>query len=81
MTAFLEKEMEIVAIRPSIMRDIDVLLDFAETFDCEHLCSGNCRRVGCNCECGEWHIPVEDAAGRVRRYLKDVREAESKEQV
>lgn len=22
---------------------------------CEHLCSGNCRRVGCNCECGEFH--------------------------
>lgn len=25
---------------------------------CEHICSGNCRRVGCNCECGEWHEDV-----------------------
>lgn len=23
--------------------------------NCEHWCSGNCRRTGCNCECGEWH--------------------------
>ena len=22
---------------------------------CEHICSGNCRRAGCNCECGEFH--------------------------
>lgn len=22
---------------------------------CHHHCSSNCRRVGCNCECGEWH--------------------------
>lgn len=27
--------------------------------DCSHLCSGNCRRVGCNCECGEWHDKYE----------------------
>lgn len=24
--------------------------------DCEHMCSSNCRRVGCNCACGEWHL-------------------------
>ncbi len=23
--------------------------------NCEHMCSSNCRREGCNCECGEWH--------------------------
>lgn len=23
--------------------------------NCEHMCSGNCRREGCNCLCGEWH--------------------------
>jgi len=23
--------------------------------DCDHICTSNCRRVGCNCECGEWH--------------------------
>ena len=22
---------------------------------CDHVCSGNCRRVGCHCECGEFH--------------------------
>ena len=22
---------------------------------CYHQCSGNCRRVGCNCRCGEFH--------------------------
>lgn len=23
--------------------------------ECGHICSGDCRREGCNCECGEWH--------------------------
>ena len=23
--------------------------------DCTHICSGNCRREGCNCLCGEFH--------------------------
>jgi hypothetical protein len=22
---------------------------------CEHVCSGDCRRQGCNCDCGEFH--------------------------
>ena len=22
---------------------------------CDHLCTSNCRREGCNCECGEYH--------------------------
>lgn len=26
-----------------------------ETNYCDHICSGNCRREGCNCECGEFH--------------------------
>lgn len=26
---------------------------------CEHICSSNCRREGCNCECGEFHrVPL-----------------------
>lgn len=29
--------------------------------NCEHQCSGNCRRVGCNCECGEFHEYKERA--------------------
>lgn len=27
---------------------------------CDHMCSGNCRREGCNCECGEFHGYYED---------------------
>ena len=27
--------------------------------DCDHQCSGNCRKVGCNCLCGEWHDKYE----------------------
>ena len=23
--------------------------------ECFHNCTSNCRREGCNCECGEWH--------------------------
>lgn len=23
--------------------------------DCEHICSSNCRREGCNCLCAEYH--------------------------
>lgn len=34
----------------------EVQIDRGEGF-CYHQCSGNCRRVGCNCECGEFHIP------------------------
>lgn len=26
--------------------------------DCEHVCSSDCRREGCNCTCGEWHLTV-----------------------
>ena len=22
---------------------------------CEHMCTSNCRREGCNCNCGEYH--------------------------
>jgi len=66
--AFLEKEMEIVAIRPSIMRDIDTLLQFVQD-DSE--------------DKGDWLIfdKVRDAAARVEKYLRDVPEAEAKETV
>lgn len=30
---------------------------------CEHICLGNCRREGCNCECGEFHC---DPLGKCR---------------
>lgn len=28
---------------------------YAEIQQCEHQCTGNCRREGCNCACGEFH--------------------------
>ena len=26
---------------------------------CEHICSSDCRREGCNCSCGEFHKNYE----------------------
>lgn len=23
---------------------------------CQYICTSNCRREGCNCECGEYHL-------------------------
>ncbi len=34
----------------------DMLRGFVETLECEHQCTSNCRRVGCNCNCGEYHL-------------------------
>lgn len=31
-----------------------------ENIKCDHVCSGNCRREGCNCDCGEWHLTGEE---------------------
>lgn len=33
-----------------------MLNGFVETLDCEHQCTSECRRSGCNCDCGEYHI-------------------------
>lgn len=30
---------------------------------CEHQCTSNCRRIGCNCECGDYHIEVCEMCG------------------
>ena len=30
--------------------------------NCDHQCSGNCRRNGCNCNCGEYHLNDEEVA-------------------
>lgn len=32
---------------------------------CEHKCSGNCRRNGCNCKCGEYHCDTCNGTGIV----------------
>lgn len=37
--------------------------------DCDHQCISNCRRVGCNCLCGEFHEhyePMEEDVIRKR---------------
>lgn len=38
-------------------KDAEVMAE-AEREDeeaCDHICTSNCRRDGCNCKCGEWH--------------------------
>ncbi len=30
---------------------------------CGHQCLSNCRRVGCNCLCGEWHCDKCNGSG------------------
>ena len=35
---------------------MDMLESFAEALNCEHECSSNCRRNGCNCACGNNHF-------------------------
>ncbi len=27
--------------------------------NCRHECTSNCRRIGCNCDCGPWHEVVD----------------------
>jgi hypothetical protein len=34
----------------------DLLESFAEALNCDHVCSSDCRREGCNCNCGEYHF-------------------------
>lgn len=38
---------------------------------CEHMCTGNCRRVGCNCECGEFHCNQEDEAQIIENHSEE----------
>jgi hypothetical protein len=33
-----------------------MLEQFAEALNCKHECSSDCRRSGCNCNCGEYHF-------------------------
>ena len=35
---------------------MDVFIGFVESLDCNHICSSNCRKIGCNCACGEYHF-------------------------
>ena len=41
---------------------------------CDHQCSGNCRRVGCHCACGEYHdiavTPIAPTVEPTEKKLK-----------
>ena len=56
----LEKIVEEMADNHRVEGDTDDLIEFcdsvSEAVNCDHQCSGNCRREGCNCACGEYHI-------------------------
>lgn len=45
--------------------------------ECHHQCSGNCRRVGCNCSCGEYHdekaeqIKPTDNSEKIEEIIKE----------
>jgi hypothetical protein len=32
-----------------------IMSEVVSAIKCEHKCTSNCRRVGCNCNCGEYH--------------------------
>ncbi len=34
----------------------EMLQCFTESLECDHQCTSNCRREGCNCACGEYHF-------------------------
>lgn len=45
---------------------------------CEHLCTGNCRREGCNCQCGEWHDTYEEEVTPTKTYKYTTEDQEQK---
>ena len=45
----------------------NTLKDFVE---CDHQCSGDCRKKGCNCDCGEWHI--DNVNEQKRQFIQDI---------
>ena len=34
----------------------EMLKGFLESLECDHQCTSNCRREGCNCACGKYHF-------------------------
>jgi len=56
---------------PELYRDYDIdeneLLDWTDpvnemidSLNCYHVCRSDCRRDGCNCNCGEWHTEIKN---------------------
>lgn len=50
-------ENEIKQIQKKIENDFKIMFapEEDEKAECHHVCISNCRREGCNCECGEFH--------------------------
>lgn len=45
--------------RGMAMNEVDLaemLTGFMEALVCDHQCTSDCRRKGCNCDCGEFHF-------------------------
>lgn len=38
--------------------DADGVAEVQAIEQCEHQCISNCRREGCNCDCGEFHATI-----------------------
>ena len=34
----------------------EMLKGFIEAYECDHDCTSNCRKIGCNCDCGDFHF-------------------------
>lgn len=47
-------KVEIAGLLGFIPAGTEIVLEEVKE-ECNHLCTGNCRRVGCRCKCGEWH--------------------------
>ena len=45
--------------------------------ECYHECTSNCRRVGCNCKCGEFHgkLTLEEYKEAVSELNAELAEA------
>lgn len=37
-------------------KKVEIAVEEDEDTECDHECTSNCRRNGCNCNCGEYHI-------------------------
>lgn len=66
-----------VSVSSAISRDIvSVIKTNMKHPNCFHQCSGNCRRVGCNCQCGEFHDTLNQS--ELDEILEDTTSMEEK---
>jgi hypothetical protein len=56
-------------MNPEIANDIELVLEYVRE-NCDHVCTSECRRSGCNCTCGEFHNgSVFEAVDRIEAHL------------